>query len=125
MSVQKNYSQKFKCVQLAANTPLSLSGLNSCQGLMLYFPVATANVVITERSTTTPANDGSVAIDRLVFNPSQIEAGQVTPDEANKRFTSTAGTLVGYYASSYHDQIEASAACTVMLWGDDDWKEFA
>jgi len=127
MSVQKNISQSLKGIQLAANTPLSLTGLNYALEVWLYFPTGAANITVTERSITTPANDGLVPTERLVFNPSQVEAAQVVVDSANKRFT-IAGTntaFVGYYNSAYHDQIECNTACTVMLVGDKDWKEFA
>ena len=87
MSVQKNLSQAFKGIQLAANTPLTLAGLNYASGVMLYFPTGAANITITERSTTTPANDGLVPTERLVFNPSQVSAAQVVVDSANKRFS--------------------------------------
>ncbi len=127
MSVQKNISQSLKGIQLAANTPLTLTGLNYALEVYLYFPTGSANITVTERSTTTPANDGVVSVSKdLIFNPSQVEAAQVVVDEANNRFT-IAGTntaAVGYRNSSYHDQIECNTACTVFLRGDKDWKEF-
>lgn len=124
MSVMKNDAQKFKVVKLAANTPLQFTGVNEMLNVMLVFPDPVTNATITERSSTNSALDTVVPIERLVFNPSQVSNSQLTLDSANKRFTSTASTCVGYYVSAYHDKIECSADCIVMISGREDWKGY-
>jgi hypothetical protein len=47
----------------------------------------------------------------------QIREKTLTVDAANKAFTSTGATVVGWFVSAYHDTIESSVACTVLLRG--------
>ena len=116
MAVKRSEAQDFKAVALAAYTPLTLLGANEMTDILFVFPAA-AGVRITERSSTDPTKDSIVPTERLVFNPVQIREKTLPVDAANKSFTSAGATVVGWFASAYHDKIETNVACTVLLRG--------
>ena len=117
MAVKRSEAQDFKAVALSANTPLPLPGANEMTDILFVFPSAAGGIRITERSSTDPTKDGIVPTERLVFNPVQIREKTLTVDAANKTFTSTGATVVGWFASAYHDKIESNVSCTVLLRG--------
>ena len=117
MAVKRSEAQDFKAVALAANTPLPLLGANEMTAILFVFPAAATGVKITERSSKDPTKDSIVPTERLVFNPVQLREKTLTVDAANKAFTSTGATVVGWFVSAYHDTIQSSVACTVLLRG--------
>ena len=117
MAVKKSEAQDFKAVALAANTPLTLLGANEMTDILFIYPGAAGGVRITERSSKDPTKDSIVPTERLVFNPVQIREKTLTVDADNKAFTSTGATFVVWFVSAYHDTIETSVACTVLLRG--------
>lgn len=125
MTVKTAISQTIKPVLLEANEILTLSGLNEQIGVTLVFMEPSVDVIVTEVSSTDPALTGVVPLDRLVFNPSQVENEQVALNTTEDKFTTTQEAAVGWYTSAYHDGIKASAKCLVLLHGRKDWRDFA
>jgi hypothetical protein len=125
MAVIKSISQSLKVVKLTANTTHVFSGFNESDSTSFIFADPLTDIKITEVSTTQSNLTGIVTLDRLVFNPSQLDIGQITLDEINNKFTTTGSTIVGYYGSAYHNGISVNKDCLLLLKGRKDWKEFA
>ena len=125
MSVKRSWAQALKVVKLAANAPLKLENLNEMTGVVFVFADPQTDVQITEASTVDPSMDGAVPLERLVFNESQVSIGQVTLNETDDKFTTTAPASVGWFVSAYHDTLKCNKDCIVLLHGREDWKDHA
>ena len=120
---------EYKVVKLAADDLLELTGDNECNGVIFVFDAAATAAKFTEKSSETPALDGTVPVKRLVFNRTQTQVelpaiATVILDEVADTFTSTEPTVVGYYGSAIHDGISCSSACVALLYGRKDAKGY-
>ena len=120
--IKKNLCNQLKATFVVKATPQAFD-VNETRDAFLNFNAVTALTAVSISEKNGASTATVVPVERLVFNPADIEAGRVVVNSLLNSFSVTIGSCVnvGYYTSAQHDQIQASENFTLFV---DGYRDF-